>query len=122
VEGHNAPRNRGGYSKLRDLRNHYFDPFTVSAGKDPRTWDELTEAERGWILKDLFYRNHLDRHNDVLISEYTFENTSESTWKGVATVRVYKTKMSAFDNVYVHEIERPNCPTEYVVAPKEHRI
>lgn len=99
-----------------------FDPYTVTAGEDPRTWDEISENERQWILKDLFYRNHLDRQNEVLVDEYTFKNTSESSWTGVATVKVFKTKLSTFDNMYIHEITRPNCPTEYIVAPKEYRI
>ena len=99
-----------------------FDPFTVSAEADPRIWDQVSEAERQWILNDLFYRNSFDKQSDVVVDTYNFESTSESTWSGQATVKVYQTKRSKLENMYLHEISRPNCPTEYIVAPKEFRL
>ena len=106
------------------LETIYFDPFTVSAGEDERTWNDISDQEREWILKELFYKNSFDRQNNIVVGTYSFSapDDPETTWHGKAVVEVFETKRSKLDNMYLHEIRRPKCPVEYVVAPKGYRL
>ena len=101
-----------------------FDPFSLTAVSDHRYWDKITDQERKWILDELFYKNSFDRQNNVFIGNYMFTapDDPETTWKGVATVQIFETKRSKLEGMYLHEISRPGCVIEYIVASREFRF
>lgn len=98
-----------------------FSPDTLTEGYDDRTWSELEDEEREWVMKELFYGNQFDRQSDIVVNEYKFKAPKGEgvTWKGTASVKVYETHHSKLEDMYLHEITIPGKVVEYVIAPKD---
>ncbi len=100
-----------------------FDPATILGDKDSRMLDELSEAERRWINREVFRIYSIRLENCVKKYEYQFSSPEGASWKGVAKVRVLDTPRSSLENIYLHEITWPGVVEPgYMIAGKDFRL
>lgn len=103
-----------------------FAPESITENFDKRSWPELTDQEREWITTKLFQQFGFDKTNPIEVAKYTFEAPKSEkkppSWEGTASVKVFETQRSKLENMYLHEIQRPNTEVEYIIAPKDFQL
>ncbi len=101
-----------------------FDPATLISDQDDRTWRQLNEKERQWLIDEISRAYGFNRRNEVKLNSYTIEapKADDVTWKGKAKVNVFETHRTKLSNMAFHEITWPEGDVEIVIAPKDAEI
>lgn len=99
-------------------------PVSITGGYDERSWPELRDKEKEFILNNLFDEIGFDPEDKPeAVRKYKSKRDRAQTeqgatpaWIGESEIRIYKTNFSEY-GVWLHEISRPGSESpEYFLA------
>lgn len=104
-------------------------PITISNGSDERLFQELSNAEREFVVKLLHRQLGLDPFEEKRpVRSYHVEAPKSPDvekypegWQGEASVNVFETARSDED-MFLHEVQFPDGKLEYAIAPADRQI
>ncbi len=103
-------------------------PMITEANK--RTFEDLAPNERDWLKRELFRQLRFVGEDLEVVDTYTFttptgtspeHGAEQARLQGEVQVRICQTPRIGED-MYLHELTRPDSSIEYIVAPHDFRL